>query len=1275
MSKRPLIGGKEPARKVQRIILDDDDDGMEKRLVLMDEARRLMGRVRPVEVPVVAPAAPPPTNEVDAMDIDEEVEEESLRAMKVEKIDMSERLVGYIRLLCLPGADQLPLFRLLLTEVLRGSASNNEEEMRPMTIVELEAKEALEYREHDARIMSLFNECRRVLLKQGARDLPFTAADGELRLLSTATKKDFKQFESTRHLQAHLTYLQTDERTSLYDTAHGMVTAFAPDIPIDRSLRAKFVENLVTVLRHGILLTPHGDFSIFRNELPDILKEIIRSIYQRSGHLLLHLCAEVVAYVIRHADEVDIISHPMYEPLCDLIKSLGDHFALYLFNMYPTEENFFTRERFLAYGFLGDYDHFNSITTKRRSILMKLIQFEQRALNPEIALKDFQRNLVVDMIIQELLPRDVINEKQAGIHGLLVYAAPGTGKTMMALIAAVYLNSLGHDPDRKTLLVVPSTAEASFVNDAYERFNDSYRPHIHRHGDGDYELCVPSTFLQPMETEWKRKHEKRKLSEIQFLLFEPTKAEKIPWGHVTDEELRKYEEKHSNEKHDAKTRRQKRVNDMRDIVKQPWRVFVDESHNYTTRTNFSYVLIRHWLNDRGPTFLLTGTAFVRNYYDIMSQMRLMGYQVRLDKTIKGASAADAYREIDENLPIAVLQRMINDKVWEESKAKIPKRKHDLALENAIISEHRSVPVYRAIRRLTENVLGNMGLKGKSFEFIVQPDIARATRFYERLDIALHYVFGERVRGVTAIMEKIDGLQATKLPETFTGPTLDELADATAEKKEESPDAERRDVAFNDLFNADDSVRLRKLLDEHKVLVSTRNYGVDLRVLSANQLKTLKSRLTRSIDAQDLTDDIKALIARVREEIETIKPYRPNKNTRKPVLNNEMETDDSRLSLVEEIATGTAVSDVKDPKERWKRELEKIRDVLKAGKDETAAGNDMPTRYRKVLQRLRNPVWRYSEKAVIFARDRDVMKSFLLWMLLDSGEEYRILRRNEEMQKADEEAFPNAKFVAVLDSSMRKFDDRRKLVSTFTGNKRLCLVVTTYNLASTGLNLQAANVVVHLQAVDIESDYLQATARVYRIGQTKEVIVVECISKNTGEIMGRAERLLRKRLMVNFDEQLASLQTHVDSTPFDLTLPDYEAILQRFDGAPRAPVLVQTPKRVLIEVDDDDDDDDIMKTENNEPGRQETENKDTERQAFFLMLPKHAKNAKEKNFGGASIRVLQKDIEKITAYDRTVKLSPKEREIIEKVQQFLQDAANGNADVEVLAFDFESILTG
>ncbi len=91
---------------------------------------------------------------------------------------------------------------------------------------------------------------------------------------------------------------------------------------------------------------------------------------------------------------------------------------------------------------------------------------------------------------------------------------------------------------------------------------------------------------------------------------------------------------------------------------------------------------------------------------------------------------------------------------------------------------------------------------------------------------------------------------------------------------------------------------------------------------------------------------------------------------------------------------------------------------------------------------------------------------------------------------------NIKYLYI--DGQTKSEDRVNIANEFNNDESIKVCVISLKAGGTGLNLTGANVVIHLDPWWNYSKEAQASDRVYRIGQTKDVKVYKLISENTVE---------------------------------------------------------------------------------------------------------------------------------------------------------------------------------
>lgn len=91
---------------------------------------------------------------------------------------------------------------------------------------------------------------------------------------------------------------------------------------------------------------------------------------------------------------------------------------------------------------------------------------------------------------------------------------------------------------------------------------------------------------------------------------------------------------------------------------------------------------------------------------------------------------------------------------------------------------------------------------------------------------------------------------------------------------------------------------------------------------------------------------------------------------------------------------------------------------------------------------------------------------------------------------------NIKYLYI--DGQTKSEDRVNIANEFNNDESIKVCVISLKAGGTGLNLTGANIVIHLDPWWNYSKEAQASDRVYRIGQTKDVKVYKLISENTVE---------------------------------------------------------------------------------------------------------------------------------------------------------------------------------
>jgi hypothetical protein len=479
--------------------------------------------------------------------------------------------------------------------------------------------------------------------------------------------------------------------------------------------------------------------------------------------------------------------------------------------------------------------------------------------------------------------------------------------------------------------------------------------------------------------------------------------------------------------------------------------------------------------------------------------------------------------------------------------------------------------------------------------------------------------------------------------------------------QEIGEAEKDDEnALLEVIDPGEYQHLRDLVNTMTALMSSRNFGVDLRVLSAKQLSSLKTRITNLLKDDKLDANVRAITEPVRTALDDVKPYRPKKGlvTSKkkdpnvPAAAAADDDDDDNISplyLPERMASGNAVVSEGDANQRREKEYTELQKAVE--------GAEMPLRYQKVFNTI-FPLLEADEtnKVVIFARDKDVMLSFMIWMLLEPNR--RIYRNNPKQQSDDEKAFPDAAFIMLLSSAVRNFDVRRRMATDFKDNKQLRILVTTYDVGATALNFQVANTVIHLQAEPREANYVQATARVYRYGQERNVTSYECISKNTGEIIVRATRLLRMQVAKEFDALLGQKPDADLAARFDPSDAHYKSIIETIAAAEE-----RKKKRKVVNIVE-------------EPVVNGTEKETRRRRIFFTMLAMHVEEARQQLELKQQMEIINDDMDMIIDYHDATPLSDIEKKAVQPLREFVTELSNlhpNDRDLKAHALNLKLIL--
>lgn len=1095
--------------------------------------------------------------QTDAQGVEDDVQE------FMELVDTSSVLpyvASYLLSIAFPGANQLPLLRALVNDflVLGASMDVPENGLTEFKSAKKVKEEALMRRR---TLIELFYEGRDTLAKRGLALPPFQFSwdtciafqrhwpDFILELNDFGINKDdaadkysqltpspsFQEIETLRMSQLALARECSNQSSSKYGMVMGMVSMHSADIHIGPELREELAEKVKEVLLSAVVLMPPDTSASSKTRVGKAWADTISLILKLHEDKMLHLCAELVSYIIQHGASNWMRNSAILTPIKEINKRLGAHFPAYLFS-YDLRR--LTREEFELYGFVGDFDTHLSTVQVRTVIGRRMKNFADLALGKP--LQDHQREIAIDMVIQECLPDEIVAQKQAGIRGLLVYAAPGTGKTLLALFVGAFLTFLNRTPKRKTLLLLPPSASAAFLDDSFERFKPGFQPQIF-----SYDTSKKKYVLQKSAKEKGTPDEvKSTLDEINFFLIQDSAVHsQIPFGFAPLAP--------GHNKFDL-------IMAMRQVVNQDWRVFIDESHEYSNRRTFPYLFIRHWLRHRHATFLLTGTAFVKDYYGVLSQLRLLGYQAKWDLSIP-LENRDFFKKLDANVPEADLKQIIDAKVNRVTKPKDLKdfTNSEKEMDESIIARYHSVPALRAIRRIHANVIQNVATAlAVETELLTQPygHGAGPLDDYEKLEKVFDFLFADRLENVNEIVQGIE--------------SRDIVGDVSTDNEKEEEEGRGKSPAAGDLERFLDDAGLRNLTNfvvEARTLLKTRNYGVDLRVLSKRQVGHLSGRVknaqnsleklaTRSSEQEEMVK----LLAHVHDYLGRLEVYRPEKYQAD-------KTDDAvaDLGLVERMSN-LVVDRAKDA-----ASIAAIDKSEKAQIVQLLHHRLPPSRYERVFRRMEEHFAAdETNKGVVFSLDKDVMQAFALWLL--HRENFRVFRiKDPALQKEDEAAFPDANYVLFY-SSTNSNEQRRHYLQDFRDNPRLRLVLSTTALGSTGLNLQEANFLTLLQEFSVDSEYIQTRARLIRLGQTKKVTVVECYSKNTGEILRRAMRYRRRTLAHEFDLLVNSADNKELMKSFSFTKEDNDDIMAAFgtNGTiprPAAPPAAPRPSSFLDDV--------------------------------------------------------------------------------------------------------------
>ncbi|XP_022086433.1 DNA excision repair protein ERCC-6-like [Acanthaster planci] len=149
---------------------------------------------------------------------------------------------------------------------------------------------------------------------------------------------------------------------------------------------------------------------------------------------------------------------------------------------------------------------------------------------------------------------------------------------------------------------------------------------------------------------------------------------------------------------------------------------------------------------------------------------------------------------------------------------------------------------------------------------------------------------------------------------------------------------------------------------------------------------------------------------------------------------------------------------------------------------------------------------------------------LLVNLRREGHRTLVFSQSRKMLDIIEKVLKNQNFQAMrLDGTITKLDDREKRISSFQCNNELSVFLLTTQVGGVGLTLTGADRVVIFDPSWNPATDSQAVDRVYRIGQTRSVVIYRLITCGTVE-----EKIYRRQI---FKDSLTKQTTGTSKNPY------------------------------------------------------------------------------------------------------------------------------------------------
>ncbi len=952
-------------------------------------------------------------------------------------------------------------------------------------------------------------------------------------------------------LQAAVSEMRTRMDSKLHNTQHGGVLVTDTSIRLTHADIMLIKEGMLAILQRRFLIAnkPADQFAeaesiaaLLGDSLATPQFAVVQLITSLVTDMTLNtmqaIWAEMVVWLIHTISiEPDIL-----ELTRRINMTFGLRYPAYVISLYG--KIFQSKQEMIGWGFDGDFENLNTIIKSRAELMARLIAWEKKNFVATSSLKDYQRSAIIDMLVQEYVDAKFIQKVQGGARGKLHFADPGTGKTLMMLAATFFIDSL-LSVKGKSLFVIPKTALNAFRTEVFKHFEVGMRPAMHGLDKGAFKALNQD----PLEPAYGA--EEKNWGRVRYVFITHNKFAKL----------------------DAESTQSIQFLD------EPWtRIVVDEAHMYIGRLSSRFRLMAHCLSPSSPRYLLTGTAISTSVANLVGQVRLMGYEATKDKDEHVAAfiqdnAAEFVKLDAVGKATSKFRQLLHKQTRQlDVEGFFPGEKDQKQLykkDEDLLVEYKSRPILRMINRVTD--ASNERIPTTMHTFVQPNDVgADASEFYVHLEQLLSEIMRD---DIAPLIELLDSIQST---EAAINENL--LVRVGARKQfakdvgEENDEARAFAVDKVDLTASDPAFeQLKDALKMVYRLAATRNYGVDVRLLSAKHLTKLRQLIEENGDPVPMAYALTYL--------EKVKPYQGTKKSPPKII-----------SMLEKTVFAEMLAGVTE----WIN----------------PDGNlQLPPRYAEIIRRANDHLTTPKQgKVIVFFTDRSAMLAFAGWLLIAShASDYTMMpyyplltkqapgtKRKDQVELiGDWKDRPYWNF-ALLNSE-KSTEERERISRWFSDKKHLTkLLLTTYEVAATGLNFQVANMIILAQEPHTDALRMQSIARAKRLGQKKTVHIVEMYSTNTGESVVRATRTYRRRLGTEVDVLLDEAKilreadlndkyTKTIQTEYTLTLgtidPDaYTRILMEAQAPPppeeirkRLPkptkatprVRVNPPKRVIL----------------------------------------------------------------------------------------------------------------